>query len=335
MSPIHSARLFARPLLVLVSLIVLAAAPAAGQRVPFERTFDVPAGGILDVQTMRGAIDVAAGPTKQVIVRGTATVRLGFNVPVNAIDLVRRVAANPPVRQEGATVFLRPPTTDEEQRAMTISYRVTVPAGTEVRSETDSAATAVNGVTGRVTVRTQSGAVDLRRLGGSAEVDQRSGAVLVDDVVGDLVVTTASGAITLRQLGGGLRLRTQSGGVDVRFARQARGQVDVETSSSGIDLVGVTGALAAASQSGHIRASGVPRGPWDVSVGSSSIELLLDRESAMRLEMTSGSGDVYLKGITLADAAIVKGSAVGTVRGGGPLVRASTRSGSVRASYGR
>ena len=50
---------------------------------------------------------------------------------------------------------------------------------------------------------------------------------------------------------------------------------------------------------------------------------------------TSGSGDVYVTGFRLDNASVVKGSHTGTLGSGGPLVRASTRSGSVRVGLGR
>ena len=325
-----SRALRARSPLTLLALLV--AAPAVAQHVPFERTFRVPAGAVLDVQTERGRIDVSAGPTDQVIVRGTATVRVGFTVPANALELARQVAANPPVTQDGATIRLRPPTREDEQRAVTISYRVIVPAATEVRSETGSGATSIGGVKGPVTVTSQSGAVDLDRLGGSAVVKGSSGAVKVDGVAGDLEVRTQSGGLTLGGLGGGLRLRTQSGGVEVGFARGARGACDVETSSSSITLAGVRDGLSVVSNSGRVRVSGTPGAPWTVGVGSSSIELSIDQMVPLRLDASSGSGDVYVTGRTLDGASATKGSVSGTLGGGGPLVRASTRSGAVKVA---
>ena len=330
MSHIFSARLS----ICLAAVLALTATDAAAQRFHFDRSFNAAPGSVVDISTLRGAIEVSGGSAGQVAIKGTTTVRIGFNVPVNAVELARRVAANPPVRQDGSTITLTPPTSDEEQRAMTVSYRVTVPPGVEVRTSTDSGATAITGVSANVTVNTQSGATDLSRLGGSAEVNGSSGAVRVDDVAGNLAVKTQSGAITLRGLGKGLRVRTQSGGVNARFVGQ-EGQSDVETHSSGIDLVGVRGSLTAVSNNGHIRVAGVPSAPWDVMVGSSSIELFFDRGTPLKLDATSGSGDVYLNGFRLEAASIVKGSATGTLGGGGPLVRASTRSGSVKVGLGR
>jgi hypothetical protein len=76
------------------------------------------------------------------------------------------------------------------------------------------------------------------------------------------------------------------------------------------------------------------RGALDVSAGSSSVELHFDRAARLALDATSGSGDVHVVGVHLDDASISKGSATGTLGTGGPLVRASTRSGSVTVGLG-
>ena len=325
-----------RALWLLGAFALVAAAPASAQRFQFERKLSVPAGAVLDVLTQRGAIDVSTGPAGQVIVRGAATVRVGFNVPANALDLAKQVAADPPITQDGPTIRLRPPVKDDEQRAVTLSYRVIVPPGTQVQSETDSGATSIARVAGPVTVTSQSGAVDLDSLGsGAVLVKGSSGAVRIAGVAGDLDVRTQSGGLVLSGLGGALRLRTQSGGVDVRFTADARGACDVETGSSGITIAGVRDGLSVVTNSGHVRVSGRPGAPWTVGVGSSSIELAIDQGVPLQLDASSGSGDVYVTGRTLDGASSRKGSVTGTLGGGGPLVRASTRSGSVKVALGR
>ena len=68
-------------------VLVAIAAPAAAQRVPFERTYEVGANAVLDVSTVRGRIEVTGGETDRVTVAGTTTVRVGWNVPANAVEI--------------------------------------------------------------------------------------------------------------------------------------------------------------------------------------------------------------------------------------------------------
>jgi hypothetical protein len=270
---------------------------------------------------------VSVGDADRIVVRGTATVRWGMSVPATAYELVKRVAADPPIQQEGNIVRLRPPSGAEEQRSMTVAYDVLVPRGTIVTTNSDSGATTVSGVLGRVSIRTNSAAITVRDLGGEAEVATGSGDVDVDTVAGDLSVSTSSSPIRVRNLGAGLRVRTQSGAVEGTFRGQ--GNVDVGTGSSAIELVGVNGALTATSSSGRSRVSGLPTAPWQVTSGSGSFELDFDADARLTLEARSGSGTVYVNGSSLQGSAS-KSLASGTVGGGGPLVRATSRSGSIR-----
>ena len=308
-------------------LLLASAVPASAQQVAFERAFQVGAAPTLDVSTIRGKIDVSVGDADRMVVRGTATVRLGLSLPANAYELVKRVAADPPIQQEGNTLRLRPPSAADEQRAMTVAYNVLVPRGTVVKTNSDSGATTVSGITGPVSVRTQSAAITIRDLGGEANVTTASGAVEVDGMAGDLNVSTESSRVNLRNIGAGLHVRTQSGAVEGTF--RGRGNVDVGTGSSAIDLVGVNGGLTATSNSGRIRVSGVPTAPWQVTSGSGSFDLDFDSNARLTLDARSSSGSVSVDGSTL-QGSTSKGAASGTVGGGGPLVRATSRSGSIR-----
>jgi putative adhesin len=302
-------------------------AQLAAQRYSFERTLDAADQATVDVTTERGRIDVSTGEVRKVTVRGTVTVRVGLNVPLDAVDIAKRVAANPPIQRENGTVRLRPPAGEDERRAVTIAYEVIAPKDARVVTRTDSGATTVRGVSGAVSVSTQSAAIDLRDLGGSAEIRTGSGGVRASSIGGDVNVSTESSSITLRNLKSGLRARTQSGAVNVNFV--GKGDVDVETGSSAIDLSEVNGGLSVTSSSGAIRVTGVPVSPWRVGSGSSRIELGIDRNTTFTLDARSDSSDVELDGFAV-DGTTKKGVAAGTVRGGGPVVRAASRSGRIR-----
>lgn len=306
------------------TVLVSSATPVSAQRVPFEKIFDA-AGASLDALTDRGKIEVTVGDQDHIVVVATATVRVGWDVPSDAADLARKVAEQPPVERDGHTIRLRLPANDAERRAVIVSDQVRVPRETPVRTVSDSGATTVDGVDGAVVVHTQSGSIDLTRLGGTADVTTASGAVTIQGVGGALSVTTVSSAFTGRSLHAGMRVRTSSGAVDAVMA--GAGDVDVETASSQIVLRGVDGTLTATTQSGQITAEGLPRNPWTVSAGSSSVYLDLSQSTGVALEATSDSGSVKVTGTFLQGSA-TKGHAEGTMGGGGPLVRITSRSGS-------
>ena len=119
-------------LLVIFAFSAGSASPALAQRFPFERSFDVTGPAALDVSTIRGKIEVTVGEPGRIVVSGTATVRVDWNVPANAAELAKRVADNPPIQREGQTLKLRSPSDAAEQRAVTVSYQVRVPPETDV-----------------------------------------------------------------------------------------------------------------------------------------------------------------------------------------------------------
>jgi len=308
---------------------VWVAVPSAAfaQRVTFERTMDVSAPATLDVSTVRGKIEVVAGPAGRIVVAGTATVRVGWDVPANAEEIARRVAAAPPIEQVANTVRLRDPTDRDAQRAVTVSYRVRVPAETRVQTTSNSGETSVRGVSATVDVRTQSGAIDVNGLSGTVQISTGSGAVTAGDISGPLSVTTSSSSFSGSRLGSSFRARTKSGNIDATF--DGSGGADVETNSSAITLRGVNGGLAVKTQSGRVTVQGTPTADWVATTSSSSVRFELTKGQGFELDADSRSGSVTVVGASVSGAA-GKRSAKGTVRGGGPLLRIRSGSGAIR-----
>jgi hypothetical protein len=312
------------------AFLVTTASPARAQRFFFDRWYEVRGQTTLDVRTIRGKIDVTVGAPGRVDIRGTVTLRVGFDVPANAGELARQVTGNPPVEYAAGVVRLRPPADPDEDRALTLSYEVRVPPDTRVISESDSGATTIRDVGGAVSVKTQSASISISRLGGNAAVTTGSGAVTADGVKGATSITTSSSGITARGLAGPFRARTGSGAVDA--ALTGSGDVDVQTSSSGITLTGVTGGLVTKTESGRTKVSGAPGAAWDLSAGSAALEIRFDRRVGVTLDATSGSSDVKVLGGTV-DGTVSKGRAAGAIGGGGPTVKLYSRSGSIRVSF--
>src|SRR5262245_17208910 len=108
---------------IFVALGVLALTPSAAlaQRFPFERTFDASPPLTLEVQTIRGKIDVSVGEPGRIVVAGAATVRIGWKTPVNAAELARKIADRPPIERSANSIRLRPPANADERDAVTLN----------------------------------------------------------------------------------------------------------------------------------------------------------------------------------------------------------------------
>jgi DUF4097 and DUF4098 domain-containing protein YvlB len=319
------------PAVVVVIALQVAGSPARAQRLPFQKSFDAAGITTLDVSTIRGKINVVSGETGRIQIDGAVTIRIGIDVPENPLAIAQRIAANPPIERVGDTVRLRPPADARDRKAVTVNYDVRVPANTKILTVSDSGEISLAGLTGAVDVRTQSGAIALQRIGGVTTVTTGSGAVLVEGTNGPLTVTTSSSAFTARALGGNLHVRTNSGAVNAAY--EGAGDVDVETGSSAIQLRGVRGAVTAASRSGRITVAGKPARQWAVTTGSSSIDVAV-ASPPVTLDVTTGSGSVQVAGATVTGT-VSKRAVNGAIGSGGPAVRLSTRSGSIRVNVGR
>ena len=317
-----------RPSSSVVSLLILLAiaAPAAAQRFSFERSFDVPSRVTLDVSTLGGKIEVGAGAPGRVVVKGTATVRVAFDVPANAAQLAQRIADSPPIERDGDVIRLHPPTDPAERRAATVAYDVTVPPGTRVSANSISGAITMSGLSSAMSAQTQSGAISITNIDASADVSSGSGAVTVSGVTGRLTVTTSSSAIRIKDAHESVRVRTQSGAVDVDVAPTA--DVDVDVASSGITVTGLGRSLRAVSTSGKINVAGNPGGSWTLKSSSGRIEMMLVRGAAFDVDVTTRSGAIALPSGVVATTQ-TKRSVRGRYGRGGALVTVESGSGAV------
>lgn len=150
-----------------------------------------------------------------------------------------------------------------------------------------------------------------------------SGETAIRGLTGDVHVRTQSGAIRLASLAA-VDVASGSGAIDVDGITT---RLQAESRSSGLRLRNVNGALTVTTQSGRVEASGAP-GPWTISTGSSSVHLTIARED-FTLEASSRSGSLEVEGAAV-DGSIQKRRIDGRVGRGGPLVKVTTGSGSIR-----
>ena len=310
-----------------VSLFAAGASAASAQSVGFERAYPVSEAMTVDVQTLRGRIDVQPGSANEVRVIGRVSVRTGWNVPANALELARAIASAPPIEQDGRTLRLRPPADAPARDALTVAYDVRVPPGAALLVDTDSGAVTVSGMTAPVNVRTQSSEITLHNVRGGADVRTGFGAVTVTNSAGGVRIGSQSSAITARNIDGDLSVETGSGRVHATLA--GAGDVDVHTESSAITIVGAAGGLAAHSESGAVEITGAPSKSWRVSTGSSAVLVHLGASATAHLDATTGSGSITVS-TALVDGTIEKRRVSGAIRGGVLPLQITSRSGSIR-----
>ena len=230
----------------------------------FERTLAVGGPVTLDIRTGSGSIEIHSGPTNSVRVVGRVRGgRSWFNGDVE--ERIRRIEAVPPITQNGDAVRVGPAENDGLYRNISISYEVTVPMETRLRSRTGSGSQTITDLSGPVDVSTGSGSLALRGIRSDVRASSGSGGIEIQDV-GNFIGHAGSGRITASGVRGAVEARAGSGHIDI--AQTGEGDVDVQTGSGGIEISGARRALRARAGSGTIQAEGRPTGSWDVETGS-------------------------------------------------------------------
>ena len=264
-------------------------AGAAESQATFDRNLSFNGTLDLSVSTASGDITFTRGSANQIHIHGVVRAN-GNGDPAQ----VQRLAANPPIEQQGSTIRIGGH--EQDLHNVSISYQIVAPADTLLNAVTASGDIADTGVG-----------------------------------VGPKL-TTASGNIKATGLQGGFKAQTASGNIAIVSAGQ--GGARAQTGSGDIELTGVNGALQAQTGSGAIKAVGKPTSPWKLQTGSGNIEVVtgsapmdidastgsgaisaLSAPSPSSLAMQSSRDQHHLRA---------------QLNGGGPEVRAETGSGDIR-----
>ena len=300
-------------------------ATAAGR---FDRTLEVTAPVDLDVQTGSGSISIRRGTDTQVAVAGEIRAHRGFWNNRGAEERVRALEANPPVVQNGNSIRLGEITDPELRRNVSISYQITVPMNTRVRSRSGSGSITIDSIQGPVEARTGSGDVRLGKIAGAANAETGSGSIEVLGASQGLSARTGSGSVEARDLSGVVQAHTGSG--RIRVAYSGAGDGDFSTGSGGITVAGARGRVRAHAGSGSVEIEGNPSGDWAIDSGSGGITLRLPPGASFDVNARSSSGGIHTNHPIESTGKLSRNSLQGRVRGGGPRLELHTGSGSIR-----
>jgi hypothetical protein len=171
----------------------------------FDRTFNVSGPVELDIHSRSGDIDVHVGASGTVRVVGrirAAESVLALGAGYTPEDQAKALQASPPIRQSGNAISVGDLDAMFLGSGVSISYQVTVPPDTRVRSTS------------------------------------RSGSQTIDAIRGPLSASSRSGSIRVARVERDVDVETRSGDVEVRLPSDGGARVDVETRSGAIDTEG-------------------------------------------------------------------------------------------------
>lgn len=316
-------------MLAALSLATNGAAARTTAEGSFERTLKVTGDVDLSVSTGSGQITVRKGAAGTVSIHGTIRASSGWRLSDSDIESrVRTIEQNPPITQEGNTIRVGHVNDSELLRNISISYEITAPEETRLRSETGSGGTTIEGIRGPIEAATGSGSMSIENASADVSATTGSGGIDLRSIKGRVHATTGSGHITGSGLGGAVDAGTGSG--SIRLEETGAGDFDVHTGSGTIELSGVKGSIRARAGSGNIEARGEQTGEWRLHTGSGNVTVRLPQSATFDLEARTSSGDIHTDRPITVQGTIGKHELRGKVGAGGPLLDLSTSSGSIR-----
>jgi len=296
--------------IVLAFSVVLPTTAALAAEGTFDKTLMVSGAPSVSVSTGSGYIHVYPGSDSQVHIVGHVHATNGW-FGSDADARVRKIVASPPIVQSGNTITVSTPRSDSDLfRNTSIDYDVTTPRATTLKAHTGSGGMEIGGIQGTVTAGTGSGPIHVDNIGANSRFETGSGSIKATNVHGAANVQTGSGSIEL--------------------SLSAPGDVRAQTGSGSIHIDGVSGGLRAGSGSGSIEVSGNPTSEWRAGSGSGSIHLQTSPDAHFNLNAETGSGSIHTDRPIVMQGNLNSHHVTGAVNGGGPTVRASTGSGSIR-----
>jgi DUF4097 and DUF4098 domain-containing protein YvlB len=303
----------------------------AEQTGSFSKTLQVSGTPDVEISTGSGNITVRTGGSGSVVINAKIQASdqwFGGGMP--ASEKVKRLETNPPVTQSGNMIIIGRISDPDLRRNVSISYDVTLPASTHLRTETGSGDQSIDSVTGAVRMSAGSGNVVAKNLGDELRISTGSGDIRVDRAKGPVRINAGSGTVDASGIGGAFYAETGSG--DITLRQEAPGTVMAHTGSGNVRLRNINGGLDAHSGSGDIEAEGVAKNDWTVRSGSGNIDLKLPSKSAFTVDARASSGSIEVNHPITVQGIQKRNRVQGKVGEGGPLLNLETGSGEIRVN---
>jgi hypothetical protein len=190
--------------------------PATDSRqADFSRTLAVTGPVTIETSIRTGMIRVRRGEDGEVVIRGALRARGSGLLWGSREEQVDRLAANPPVLQNGNSISIGDFRDRWMLRRLDLMVEITAPAATRLRALSDSADLRVRGIEGPVECETDSGEIELASIGSDVRATSDSGTISIYLVAGGVEASTDSGDIEALEIAGRIEARTDSGAIHV------------------------------------------------------------------------------------------------------------------------
>lgn len=180
----------------------------------FDRTLSVSGPASLDVRTGSGDIQIRVGVAGGIHVIGRIRAR-DYLMNDSAGARVSDIEKAPPIEQSDATVRIGHTGDNPLYRNVSISYEITVPPNTQIRSASGSGDQRIGSVQGSVAAQAGSGNIEIGEAGSDVRAHTGSGDIQIERAGGSVDAQAGSGDIVARGVGGAIRAQTGSGSIEM------------------------------------------------------------------------------------------------------------------------
>jgi DUF4097 and DUF4098 domain-containing protein YvlB len=211
------------------ALVLSLAASAATSAQEFQRTYDIPAGGSVQITNVSGDVNLTGHDGTTVVVHAYKEGRDRDQVEVEDNSTPGRVS-------------LRAKYPNNCNCDASVRFEVSVPRSANLSFDkitTASGNLKAEGFSGRLNISTASGEVTVRGVGGEIRASSASGTVRVENATGTVSASSASGDVevelTRLEGAGDMRFSSASGNVHVKMPTSIDARVSLSTVSGDIE----------------------------------------------------------------------------------------------------
>jgi hypothetical protein len=292
------------PLTVLMAFVVMATTSLFGADRKYEKTYQVPSGGTLVVNTDQGSVNVSGTGGSEVSIlvelRGGQREVENFEITSEQTSSGVEVQGR---RNKSAWSWLGGSNLDAQ-------FTINVPREYHLKLRTSGGDVDVKNVKGRVEGKTSGGNVRTRATEGATELQTSGGDITAEDLKGDLHAQTSGGDVQIKKIVGGVEAGTSGGNVRVE---DVEGSVKAETSGGNVSV-----SVRGTNKGVHAETSG------------GNVTIAIAKTVGATIDASTSGGEVECDLPVTVTGKIKSTSIRGTVNGGGNTIYAHTSGGNVR-----
>jgi DUF4097 and DUF4098 domain-containing protein YvlB len=190
-----------------------------------------------------------------------------------------------------------------------IRYQITLPRHFKVSIKNNSGNVDLSDITGKSELKLNSGNLHVQGIHGDVAGHDDSGNIKVSDCQGDVDVSTNSGNMQLTKVSGRVKGHSGSGNIE---AAECANAVDVQTASGNLKLTRDHGPITGHSDSGNINVTDCDTA-LDASVGAGNIDVKQFAGPSIRAKTGTGNVTARLSANLKADSELRTGAGTVTI----------------------